>query len=254
MDNEGAFISRTFIYVWQPVYAFFRPRSHKQAQNCTHGSKYLYRCRQMQPAEREGRLTVKAGINSLGVEVMNNRDYQRSWQWRREAVTAAQSDRVQVWKRRDEKDKTKVHPAWWRKTVFSVYDWTLRISKFEFVLYTCSRSDLSVFLSRVGLHIGRFRLLVRSSSICEVTSKVTFSLRFFHTKHTARRLDRSDFNSKILLLHLFKTVLWLHWIPQPISILFVVTKPGSKCCQLPSKAPEEDREEEKEATASLCSC
>lgn len=28
----------------------------------------------MQPAERKDRLTVKAGINSLGVEVMNNRD------------------------------------------------------------------------------------------------------------------------------------------------------------------------------------
>lgn len=75
--KKKAFISHTFIYVWQPAYAFFRPRSCRPAQNCSHRSKYLYRCRQMQAAEREGRLTVKGGINSLGVEVMNNRDYHR---------------------------------------------------------------------------------------------------------------------------------------------------------------------------------
>lgn len=111
--EKKAFISHTFIYVWQPAYAFFRPRSYRPAQNCSHRSKYLYRCRQMQAAEREGRLTVKGGINSLGVEVMNNRDYHRCWQWRREAVTAAQSNRAPLGKKRDEEDDTKVCPVWW---------------------------------------------------------------------------------------------------------------------------------------------
>lgn len=126
------------------------------------------------------------------------------------------------------------------------------------MLYTCSCSDLLVFLSRVGVHIGRFWQLVRLSLICKVTSKITFSSIFSirNTLHEGWIAQISILNScsSILLTYnrkLFKTVLGLHWIPQPISILFVVTKPGSKCCQLPSKAPEEDREEEKEATVSL---
>lgn len=111
--KKEAFNSHTFIYVWQPAYAFFRPRSYRPAQNCSHRSKYLYRCRQMQAAEREGRLTVKGGINSLRVEMMNNRDYHRCWQWRREAVTAVQSNRAPLGKKRDEEDDTKVCPVWW---------------------------------------------------------------------------------------------------------------------------------------------
>lgn len=79
--------------------------------------------------------------------------------------------------------------------------------------------------------------------------------QFLHTSRQTEQPHHSDLNSKLLLIRLVKLQQKVFTIslgiPRPVSFHLAAIIPGSNCCQLDLKAPEENKEGIPKVTVSL---